>query len=179
MLPPQDVTEGFCNPSRKLQLPWPLGTLLPRKNQQTHCRDSKHWKHDTDPYFSEAAVKHSSRAVCWFLSSILQSPSWIFTWRASKREFTCFCLWGQGKNKICLEEYCRELSSVYSEVVFILPESYCSQGNLFRQIQALGKVSQAGSWSNKPEPGCSTKIRAWPKLGGKHRWLFKFPLTKD
>lgn len=42
-----------------------------------------------------------------------------FTCRASKREFTCFCLWGQGKNKIYSDKYCRKLISVYSEVVFI------------------------------------------------------------
>lgn len=42
-----------------------------------------------------------------------------FTWRDSKREFTCLCLWGQGENKIYSEKHCREISSVHREVVFI------------------------------------------------------------
>lgn len=82
-----------------------------------------------------------------FLCYIPQSPSWILPGGIPRGNSPAFASGDREKTKYIQRNIVGRLALCTERLCLsrVLADSYCSRGNLFRQLQAHGKGSQAGS----------------------------------
>lgn len=120
---------------------------------------------------------------------MVQSQSWILPGGLPSRAFTCptnslpfLCHWGKGENTMYSDKYV--LGSLALQTVMCLPRvladtCFSLDKPVLDGCKAQGKSSWAGSWSNKLQPGWSTKIYCWAEIEWECRLLWEIlTLTK-